>query len=121
MRLKLDENLPAILVEDLVALGHDVDTAVSEGPAGHEDPEVWSGAQAAGRMLLTQDLDFSDVRVFAPGTHPGLVLVRMREPGLSALRTRLLAVFRAEPVEAWAGCFVVVTDRKVRVRRPRPT
>jgi hypothetical protein len=26
MRLKLDENLPAILVEDLLELGHDVDT-----------------------------------------------------------------------------------------------
>ncbi|MES1186200.1 MAG: DUF5615 family PIN-like protein [Myxococcales bacterium] len=48
MRLKLDENLPTILVEDLVDLGHDVDTAVSEGLAGHEDPQVWSGAQAAG-------------------------------------------------------------------------
>jgi predicted nuclease of predicted toxin-antitoxin system len=58
MRLKLDENLPTILVEDLVELGHDVDTAMSEGLAGHEDSEVWSGAQAAGRMLLTQDLDF---------------------------------------------------------------
>ena len=40
MRLKLDENLPTILVEDLAALGHDVDTATSEGLAGHEDPEV---------------------------------------------------------------------------------
>ena len=35
MRLKLDENLPTILVEDdLVELGHDVDTAVSEGWVG---------------------------------------------------------------------------------------
>lgn len=58
MRLKLDENLPTILVEELGALGHDVDTAPSEGLAGHADTEVWSGAQAAGRMLLTQDLDF---------------------------------------------------------------
>lgn len=38
MRLKLDENLPTILVEDLAALGHDVDTAMSEGLAGHQDP-----------------------------------------------------------------------------------
>ena len=34
MRLKLDENLPTILVEDLVELGHDVDTAMREGLAG---------------------------------------------------------------------------------------
>jgi hypothetical protein len=40
MRIKLDENVSADLVDDLVALGHDVDTAPSEGLAGHEDPEV---------------------------------------------------------------------------------
>jgi predicted nuclease of predicted toxin-antitoxin system len=118
MRIKLDENLPAVLVDDLAALGHDVDTALSEGLGGHEDAEVWAGAQAAGRMLLTQDLDFSDVRVFAPGTHPGLVLVRIKEPGLLALKSRVMAVFRTEQVEDWAGCFVVITDRKLRVRRP---
>jgi predicted nuclease of predicted toxin-antitoxin system len=121
MRIKLDENLPTILVEDLGAFGHDVDTAPSEGLSGHEDPEVWAVTQAAGRMLLTQDLDFSDARVFAPGTHPGLVLIRMREPGLSALRARVLSVFQAELVESWQGCLVVVTDRKVRVRRPQST
>ena len=40
MRIKLDENLSADLVEDLAALGHDVDTARSEGLADREDPEV---------------------------------------------------------------------------------
>ena len=113
--------VPTILVEDLAELGHDVDTAMSEGLAGHEDPEVWSGAQAAGRMLLTQALDSLMFEPLHLARNPGLVRVRMREPGLSALRTRLLAVFRVDPVEALAGCFVVVTDRKVRVRRPRAT
>jgi len=76
MRIKLDENLPAILVPDLVALGHDVDTAVDEGLGGRDDPSVWAAAQETGRVLVTQDLDFSDVRAFVPGTHHGLVLVR---------------------------------------------
>lgn len=31
MRVKRDENLPAELVEDLRALGHDVDSVLSEG------------------------------------------------------------------------------------------
>jgi predicted nuclease of predicted toxin-antitoxin system len=121
MRFKLDENLPASLAQELEALGHDVDTAPSEGLAGYEDSEVWSAARSAQRVLITQDLDFSDVRVFIPGTHPGLVLVRLREPGQFALRARLLFLFQNEPVESWDGCFVVVTDRKVRVRRPRLT
>ena len=28
---------------------------------------MWQAAQAAGRVLVTQDLDFSDVRTFSPG------------------------------------------------------
>lgn len=118
MRIKLDENLSADLVEDLAALGHDVDTAPNEGLAGREDPEVWAGAQAAGRLLITQDLDFSDVRKFVPGTHHGLILVRLREPSRSRLRARVAEVFRSEAVETWGACLVVVGDSKVRVRRP---
>jgi predicted nuclease of predicted toxin-antitoxin system len=118
MRIKLDENLPVGLVGDLQALGHDVDTVPSEALAGRPDPDVWKGAQAAMRMLVTQDLDFSDIRVFGPGTHHGLVLVRLREPGRAALRARIGNVFRTEPVDTWDGCLVVLSDRKVRVRRP---
>jgi hypothetical protein len=73
MKIKLDENLPTSLVADLTALGHDVDTAPTEGLAGHPDSDVWRAAQSAGRFLITQDLDFSDVRAFAPGTHHGIL------------------------------------------------
>ena len=118
MRIKLDENVSADLVDELVTLGHDVDTAPSEGLAGHDDAEVWAGAQAAGRVLITQDLDFSDVRTFVPGTHHGLILVRLREPSRSRLRARILEVFRSESVGTWDRCLIVIGDSKVRVRRP---
>jgi predicted nuclease of predicted toxin-antitoxin system len=117
MRIKLDENLPADIAADLAALGHDVDSVPEEGLAGHDDPTVWAVAQAAERVLITQDLDFSDVRAFAPGTHHGLMLIRLRGPSRSHLRARVLAVFLGEAVETWQRCLVVVGDRKVRVRR----
>jgi hypothetical protein len=28
------------------------------------------------------------------------------------------AIFQAEDVESWYGCFVVVTEHKIRIRRP---
>ena len=37
MRIKLDENLPAELVDDLAAMGHDADTVASEGLTGFAD------------------------------------------------------------------------------------
>jgi predicted nuclease of predicted toxin-antitoxin system len=119
VNVKLDENLPARLVDQLARLGHDADTVAQEGFTGKPDVEVWGAAQAAGRFLITQDLDFSDIRRFAPGTHHGLLLVRLRAPGREALARRIKGLFEAEPVESWKRAFVVVTDHKIRVRRPK--
>jgi len=45
------------------------------------------------------------------------VLVRLHSPSRLRLVERLEEVFQAEAVSEWAGCFVVVTDQKIRVRR----
>jgi predicted nuclease of predicted toxin-antitoxin system len=61
--------------------------------AGHEDRNVSAAAQAAGRFLITQDFDFSDVREFKPGTHHGLLLVRLPAAGRLELTVRILEGF----------------------------
>lgn len=118
MRIKLDENLPAGLVPLLGALGHDVDTVPAEDIAGEDDDVVWRAAQADGRFLVTQDLDFSDARKYAPGTHHGLLLVRLPQPGRIALQDRVTSLFRTEAVDTWSGCMVTATPTKVRIKRP---
>lgn len=119
MRLKLDENLPESLLPALSALGHDVDNVRLERLAGCPDADVWQAAQVAGRFLITQDLDFSDIRRYAPGTHHGLLLVRLRRPGRVALARRIIETFVREQDVGWGGCFVVVSDLKVRIHRRR--
>lgn len=79
---------------------------------------MWQAAQESERFLITQDLDFSDVRRFAPGTHHGLLLVRLHNPGRKALTARLAELFRTGEAESWAGCFAVLTEHKLRVLRP---
>lgn len=118
MKLKLDENVPAQLAPVLQAFGHDVDSVQSEQLTGHHDADVWTAAQQAGRFLITQDLDFSDTRKYVPGSHHGLLLVRLRRPGRAALLARIRQLFGAEAVGTWAGCLVVVTEQKVRITRP---
>jgi predicted nuclease of predicted toxin-antitoxin system len=118
MKIKLDENLPAGLVSVLSRLGHQADTVFDERLTGRADDVVWNAAQRGGRFLITQDLDFSDIRLFRPGTHHGLLLVRLRLPGRIALLRRIQSLFEQEDVENWRGCFVIVTDNKLRVRRP---
>lgn len=116
MKIKLDENLPARLMHVLQRHGHDVDTVPEEQLSGRPDAEIWQAAGAEGRFLITQDLDFSDIRQFTPGTHPGLLLVRLREPGAQALLEAISAV--AAEIADWGGCFVVLTENKIRIKRP---
>ncbi len=115
MKVKLDENLPFGLATLLKDLGHDVDTVRGEGLTGCTDDELWQAAQKESRFLITQDMDFSDSQKFAPGTHKGLLLVRLHSPHRRNLIGRLVEVFQKENVEDWLGCFVVATERKIRV------
>lgn len=118
MRIKLDENIPVSLVAILNGYGHDIDTTVQEHLAGHTDSDIWAAAQREGRFLITQDLDFSDTRRFAPGTHSGILLVRLHTPSRGELVRQISELFASEKVAYWSGCFVVSTERKLRIRKP---
>jgi predicted nuclease of predicted toxin-antitoxin system len=118
MKIKLDENLPSRLAAVLSELGHDVHTTREEGLSGRADTEIWRMAQSESRFLITQDLDFSDSRKFAPGSHCGILLVRLRWPSRKALIERVTALFRTEDVNQWERCFVVATERKLRLSKP---
>ncbi len=117
MRIKLDENMPAGLVQVLLKLGHHVDTVPQEGLTSASDDLIWQAAQDSQRFLITQDLDFSDVRRFAPGTHHGVLLVRLRQPSRQTLTKKVKTIFENEQVETWIGGFTVATQHKIRVRR----
>lgn len=121
MKIKLDENLPENLQAALAEQGHDVDTVRAEGLRGADDDTIWSAAQESGRFLITQDMDFSDLRRFVFGAHRGVMVVRLTQSGLRSLVRRITNVFETEDVDSWSGCFVIATDNKVRVRRSHQT
>lgn len=116
MKIKLDENLPHRLKAALVAMGYDTDTAVDEGLGGQSDQLVWERAQQEERFLITQDMDFSDLRQIGAKPHHGVLLVRLHEPGRDALVQIVSSALRDNAVEQWKGRFVVITERRIRVR-----
>jgi|SRR5215475_12613339 len=121
MKVKLDEILPQQIAVELRTRAHDVETVGEEGLTGRTDADVWQAAQREGRLFITQDLDFSDTRKFLPGTHHGIVLIRLQSPSRQDLIARANELFDTEDITAWTGCFVVATERKIRVRRPETT
>ena len=68
-------------------------------------------------MLVTFDLDFADQRAYPPGSHAGILVLRLRSQHSSAVVGVLEQIISAQEVETFAGALVIVTDATVRVRR----
>ena len=81
MKFKIDENLPAELVADLRAEGHEADTVDDEGLAGQPDPAILAHVRAESRALLTLDKGIANVRTYPPDQYAGIVLFRPRTTG----------------------------------------
>jgi len=64
MNFKIDENLPSEFVDLLTHAGFSADTVVQENLQGAADSAVANICQKESRILLTLDLDFSDIRTY---------------------------------------------------------
>lgn len=77
MRFKLDENLPRQLRRLLTESGHDAVTVLDQGMGGTADSDLASACLHEKRVLLTQDTDFADIRLYPPSEYPGIVVFRL--------------------------------------------
>lgn len=116
--MKLDENLPRDLADELTRRGHDVDTVLDEQLGGHKDPVVVQAASDDGRLVITLDRGIGDIRAFPPGTHAGVVVLRpvSQDPvSILALLDRLLD---AHELDEFSRCVTIIEPQRVRIRRP---
>lgn len=100
MKVKLDENLPAELLDDLRAAGHEADTVRDEALAGAPDAVVLGRVRDDRRVLLTLDKGIANVRAYPPEHHSGIVLFRPGSMGrgttLALVRRNLQAVLERD-------------------------
>lgn len=118
MKIKLDENLPLSARPVLEKAGHDVDTVHDEELAGSRDPEVLAAATAAGRLLITLDRGLGDIRSYPPGSHSGVLVLRLPEQSASTVCAHLTSLVTSHDLDALAGAVTVAQSGLLRVRRP---
>ncbi|MFO0790354.1 MAG: DUF5615 family PIN-like protein [Pirellulales bacterium] len=97
--IKIDEDLPAEIALRLRAAGHNCTTVYEQGHCGLPDEQLWPIVQSEGRLLITGDKGFGNARAFPPGSHAGVILLRLpRESraGYIRLVEFLLANMRLE-------------------------
>ncbi len=121
MRVKLDENLPRSVIGPLTDAGHDADTVVGEGLGGATDDAVFVAAQQAGRLLLTLDRGFGDIRRYPPGTHAGVVVLRLAEQSPAAVGAAVRRPVTEHVLDDLAGTVAIVEPERLRIRRALPS
>lgn len=78
MKFKLDENLPVEAADLLWKAGHDAVTVVEQHLGGSADSDIAAVCQQEGRVLITLDRDFADIRAYPPGSFCGLIVLRLK-------------------------------------------
>lgn len=117
IRVKLDEDLPVTLTDLLNAAGYEASRVFVQGMGGWKDDPLWEAIQIEGRLFVTADKGFGDIRRYPPGTHAGVLVLRPDEDGirpLLELASRVIAHYRLDDL---MGTITVVTPRGVRIRR----
>ena len=119
MLFKLDENLRSDIGDPLRELGHDVSTVYDQGMRGQEDHQIAEACRVEGRILISMDLDFSNIQMFPPANYAGLIVLRLRAKGRATVRTvfrRVLSHMDQEPI---VGRLWIVDERRIRIHRVR--
>jgi len=116
MKFKIDENLPLEIAELLWTVGYDALTVIEQELRGEGDALISETCLREGRVLVTLDLDFADVRVYPPQQFPGFMVLRVRQQDkhhLIAVFRRVIALIEQEPVEhhLW-----IIEENRVRIR-----
>lgn len=113
-RFLLDENVPLSLVDALRAAGHEAEAAASVGLKSAHDDIVFAYAQRMQATVVSQDLDFSDLRNFPVGNHYGIVVLRLKDYAPDEMAARLVDALATEVKRALFGSLVVVDRRQSR-------
>lgn len=116
MLFKIDENLPVEACDILRSAGFDSVTVGDQLLSGSPDSNLAAICRDEGRIIMTLDLDFADIRNYPPADYPGIIVLRTQRQDkftVLAIIQRLVGPLRTEPIDMrlW-----IVDERRIRIR-----
>jgi predicted nuclease of predicted toxin-antitoxin system len=117
MHFKIDENLPLEVSEQLRGAGHQASTTKDEGLDGGPDRSLADVVRREGKCLVTLDLDFADIRTYAPKDFHGIVVLRPALRAKPQVLRLIESVIELLKSELPSGSLWIVEDGRIRIRR----
>ncbi len=116
MNFKIDENLPAEAAEILGGAGFVADTVGDENLSGARDETVAAASRSEGRILVTLDLDFANIRAYRPGEHAGIIVLRVKWQDKATVLAHVRRLAAAVALRNPAGELWIVEGDRIRFR-----
>ena len=116
MRFKIDENLPVNCSNILIKKGFNAETVIQEDLQGSTDQTLVEICKLEHRILITLDLDISDIRSYPPGYNPGIIVLRLSEQSIDACEKAILRLASLFPLESPINKLWFVDETKIRIR-----
>lgn len=116
MQFKVDENLPIEIAVLLAKAGHDAKTVNDQQLQGAKDTVLIDVCRREKRILITLDLDFSDIRTYPPQETSGLIVLRVSrhsKPYIMEVFQRVIPLMNREPLKQHLW---IVEETRVRIR-----
>ena len=116
MRFKVDENLPTEIAGLLTQRGHDAQTVHDEGIAGARDESLHAICKREARVLVTLDIDFSDIRYYPPEQLPGTIVLRVGNQSKKHVLQVFSSILSLIEHEILSRHLWIVEEGRVRIR-----
>lgn len=117
MRMLIDECVYRLTTELLRSLGHDVRTVQEVGLEGHSNGDILRVAISDNRILVTNDSHFSNIFLYPPSEHTGIIVLKMKPTIMSQVHTVLCRFLRAFSQNEIDRTLVIVDRSKFRLKR----
>lgn len=116
MKLLVDMNLSPEWVPLFASHGWDTRHWSTVGPGNAPDTELMRWAREHQHIIVTQDLDFSQLLYATRETGPSVVLLRMDNEFDAAARDHVCATVALAEEALTAGALLTISGSRVRVR-----
>lgn len=117
MDFKIDENLPLRLIDLLKRYGHRSESVFHQKLIGKADTQIANFCVKEKKILVTGDLDFSNIQVYSPRSHPGIIVFRLRSYGAEAVSNALERFLKSVvDIDRLRGNLTIVEEARFRIR-----
>jgi len=117
MKFLADVGISMSTVHALRQEGHNAVHLRDEELQRLSDSGIVEKARQEGRIILTFDLDFSDLLALGLLDSPSVIVFRLRDETPSSVTPKLMEVLKQRREELEQGAIVAVEDTRYRLRR----